>query len=199
MPVRRMPMYGPWPNATHAVLPASAPCIGALRLITLPPANPLHPCRYYILDAVVSVTPDMAATFASSPELLPVLAMPADIVNRFLATIKPYLVPSEAAYVNYQPPALTNFEEAYFGANAPRLRAIKAQYDPLGLFIKPYTVQGVPASSEGEGSSDGGAASLAPAPAPAPPPSGGAVCMRVGVTTWFAATLVLAAAVAALL
>jgi len=58
-----------------------------------------------------------------------------------------------------QPNALAGFEEAFWGVNAPRLRAIKAQYDPLGVFSKPLTVQGVPEADS--------AAAAAPAAAPA--------------------------------
>jgi len=39
-----------------------------------------------------------------------------------------------AAYQNYIDPHLDNWQQAYYGANLPRLQQIKANYDPGDLF-----------------------------------------------------------------
>lgn len=44
------------------------------------------------------------------------------------------------SYINYQGSPMQDWEVAYFGGNAPRLAVIKAKYDPLRLFSKPYVV-----------------------------------------------------------
>jgi FAD/FMN-containing dehydrogenase len=53
--------------------------------------------------------------------------------------MRPYA--SGEAYQNYVDPQLHNWEQAYYGANAPRLRQVKKSYDPTGLFRFP---QGIP-------------------------------------------------------
>lgn len=57
------------------------------------------------------------------------------------STMRPYA--SGEAYQNYADPQLADWEQAYYGANAPRLRQLKQSYDPDGLFRFP---QGIPAA-----------------------------------------------------
>ncbi|PSC68846.1 FAD-linked oxidase [Micractinium conductrix] len=127
-----------------------------------------HRDKLFVLDAVVAVPSETADAAASSFETVSTLAEPANVVNSFLSTIKPHLGASEAAYANYQPNALANFEAAFWGGNAARLAAIKAAYDTLGTFNKPYTVSGAAAPAAAALAPD------APAPAPVPPPTGAA-------------------------
>ena len=51
------------------------------------------------------------------------------------------LPPHHPLQVNYQMDPLPDWRQLYFGPNYARLSAIKAAYDPAGLFDKPYTVQ----------------------------------------------------------
>jgi hypothetical protein len=57
-------------------------------------------------------------------------------------TMRPYA--SGAAYQNYIDPNLSNWQQAYYGANLPRLQQIKAAYDPSDLF---HFAQSIPLPS----------------------------------------------------
>jgi hypothetical protein len=60
-------------------------------------------------------------------------------VAHVYAAMRPYL--PGAAYVNYCDLDLQNFADAYWGANLPRLSAVKKSYDPENLF---HHAQSVP-------------------------------------------------------
>lgn len=48
---------------------------------------------------------------------------------------------TEAAYVNFTDPALTDWQSAYYGPNYPRLAQIKKRYDPDGFFQPPQAIR----------------------------------------------------------
>jgi hypothetical protein len=60
-------------------------------------------------------------------------------VRQLHATVRP--LAGSGAYVNYADPDLTDWEDAYWGANYARLRQVKAKYDPDRLFDFPQAVR----------------------------------------------------------
>jgi hypothetical protein len=56
----------------------------------------------------------------------------------FWQSMRPYA--SGQAYQNYIDPALTNWRQAYYGANYTRLTQVKAAYDPNRVFTFPQAV-----------------------------------------------------------
>jgi hypothetical protein len=59
-------------------------------------------------------------------------------LRSFWSSMRPYA--SGQAYQNYIDPDLTNWRQAYYGANYPRLASIKSKYDPTRLFAFPQAV-----------------------------------------------------------
>ena len=53
-------------------------------------------------------------------------------LSEYFAAMAPYLLPQ--SYQNFPDRSLTNFAEAYYGDNLPRLKRVKKQYDPDNLF-----------------------------------------------------------------
>jgi FAD/FMN-containing dehydrogenase len=92
-------------------------------------------------DALFSI--QYAATwYASDPAWI------AEENTRWLANLwqamRPYA--SGEAYQNYIDPDLASWQQAYYGANLPRLRQVKAAYDPGNFF---HFAQSIPPASPG--------------------------------------------------
>ena len=58
-------------------------------------------------------------------------------VRDLRAAMAPY---TTGAYVNYIDADLPDWESAYYGTNLARLKQIKAQYDPDGVFDAPQSI-----------------------------------------------------------
>ncbi|HEY1920313.1 MAG TPA: FAD-binding oxidoreductase [Streptosporangiaceae bacterium] len=58
--------------------------------------------------------------------------------RQFYAAMRPYA--SGQCYQNYLDPSLTNWQQAYYGANYQRLTQVKATYDPNHLFRFPQAI-----------------------------------------------------------
>ncbi|HTT92470.1 MAG TPA: FAD-binding oxidoreductase [Acidimicrobiales bacterium] len=68
-----------------------------------------------------------------SPDVAPAKLQQAEAwLNSWYATLRPYV--SGEAYQNYIDPSLANWQQAYYGANLPRLKQIKAKWDPDDVF-----------------------------------------------------------------
>ncbi|MFJ5927020.1 FAD-binding oxidoreductase [Kitasatospora sp. NPDC092948] len=65
-----------------------------------------------------------------------------DEAARWLRDVRRAMRPwaGDSAYVNYADPRLDDYARAYYGANLPRLAAVKAAYDPDGFFDFPQAV-----------------------------------------------------------
>ena len=59
-------------------------------------------------------------------------------LRNFWSSMRPYA--SGQAYQNYIDPDLTNWRQAYYGANYTRLAAVKKKYDPARLFTFPQAI-----------------------------------------------------------
>jgi FAD/FMN-containing dehydrogenase len=60
-------------------------------------------------------------------------------LRSFWNSMRPYA--SGQAYQNYIDPDLTNWQQAYYGANYPRLQQVKKTYDPTRLFTFRQAIQ----------------------------------------------------------
>ena len=65
---------------------------------------------------------------SASPE---VVAANTEWMNRLYESMHPH---AAGAYSNYIDPDLSGWEQAYYGANFERLRAIKTRHDPHRVF-----------------------------------------------------------------
>ncbi|MFD7645574.1 FAD-binding oxidoreductase [Kitasatospora sp. NPDC059795] len=65
-----------------------------------------------------------------------------DDAARWLRTLRHAMRPwaGDRAYVNYADPQLEDYAHAYYGANLPRLSAVRAAHDPDGFFDFPQAV-----------------------------------------------------------
>jgi hypothetical protein len=59
-------------------------------------------------------------------------------LRRFWAAMRPYA--SGQAYQNYPDPDLTNYAQAYYGTNLPKLSGLKKKYDPYNVFKFPQAI-----------------------------------------------------------
>ncbi|BFV61096.1 FAD-binding oxidoreductase [Kitasatospora sp. CMC57] len=86
----------------------------------------------------------LAQYIANFPSPGPTSGTGVDQSRRWLddvwSTMRPYA--SGEAYQNYTDPQLGDWEQAYYGTNAARLRRVKRSYDPQGLFRFPQAVPG---------------------------------------------------------
>jgi FAD/FMN-containing dehydrogenase len=64
---------------------------------------------------------------------------PATPAQTYVRAFRGAMTPSwgHGAYVNYADASLTNYQRAYFGANAARLAAARTTYDPQHAFSQP--------------------------------------------------------------
>lgn len=58
------------------------------------------------------------------------------VLNRLLDAVQP-----NSQYSGYLSPNEPHWQDAYYGANYPRLQRIKAAYDPINMFSKPFSPQ----------------------------------------------------------
>jgi FAD/FMN-containing dehydrogenase len=108
---------------------------------------------YVICDSyggsIASVAPD-ATAFAHRSALYCIQygsswTSPSDTPQRLsdmralYAAMRPYV--SGAAYVNYCDLDLTDWQDAYWGANLQRLKQIKSAFDPNNVFTHAQSVQ----------------------------------------------------------
>jgi FAD/FMN-containing dehydrogenase len=60
-------------------------------------------------------------------------------INSYYSSVHPHA--SGQAYQNYPDPSLSNWQQAYYGANYARLQMVKSEYDPMQLFTFPQAIK----------------------------------------------------------
>ena len=78
-------------------------------------------------------------------------------LRSFWASMQPYA--NGQAYQNYIDPDLTNWSQAYYAQNYPRLQTVKRTYDPTRLFNFPQAI--VPAAATGAATGNASVTALA--------------------------------------
>ena len=76
-------------------------------------------CAQYLLT-YPTASPDPSATSAASVWL--------ENMHQMFSSV------TQGSYQNYIDPTLANWQQAYYGANLPRLRSLKQKYDPEDVF-----------------------------------------------------------------
>jgi FAD/FMN-containing dehydrogenase len=140
---------GPWPSNGLSVLVDGMRRRQEDRTLTPRDFSPAHTIGKLIIEAadgaVNSIAPD-ATAFVHRDNLFvaqyqarwrhgappDVAAANVEWADALYADAKPYR--SGFAYQDYIDPRLANWEHAYYGENLPRLREIKAKYDPDDFF-----------------------------------------------------------------
>lgn len=64
-----------------------------------------------------------------------------DFLLKCKTKLLPYAIEKKAAYLNYIDGTVSNWQEAYYGNNYPRLQEIKSQWDPNNFFRNMQSVE----------------------------------------------------------
>jgi FAD/FMN-containing dehydrogenase len=146
-------VFAPWPADSVAAISESIERRQADRLVTRRPASMNLGKVWFELTGDAAAAPAADATAFAHRGARAVAQLqsrwsadaPADVVSANLEWLRGVYAAtapwrSGAAYVNYPDPDLVDFGTAYFGANLPRLQAVKAAYDPTDLFHGPQSI-----------------------------------------------------------
>jgi hypothetical protein len=72
-----------------------------------------------------------SVTYASTPPSQSAKSAAADWLQELQQTFEPS---TQGSYQNYIDPTLSDWQQAYYGSNAARLRQVKRVYDPEDVF-----------------------------------------------------------------
>ena len=156
---------GPWPEDGLRTLVDWMERRQRDPVLTPPDFSPVHTIGKVLLEAadgaVNSIAPD-ATAFVHRDNLFvtqyqsrwhsvsrEVAAANMAWADGLYAAVEEYR--SGSAYQNYIDPHLDDWQDAYYGTNLPRLRAVKARYDPDNLFDFAQSVPPAPAAGDGPG------------------------------------------------